>query len=126
MSTPENSDLPKANGQIGPAYFDDEKGKFDFPRGTKGTPYVDPVGIKEIRIATLTVLTRPSLVTAGLENKKKVLLRVAGDSPVFIGHNTQVTTNTGFPLLPGECHELGGTIYAIASSSQELKIMEIR
>jgi hypothetical protein len=79
-----------------------------------------------------TVSTSQVGVFAGvsvLANRRGVRVRCVGNDAVYIGPSG-VTTSTGYPVLPGEdiaflfSNATATAIYAIAASSQTVKILE--
>ncbi|ARK28803.1 hypothetical protein [Halalkalibacter krulwichiae] len=128
MSSPESRDLPEANGKIAPAYWDEPIGDWRPPRGAGGATYVHITNLPAIReFKNLSVHVGTSPVSIANGHKKKLVLRVVGDGPVYLGSDSNVSVDNGFPILPGETFILEGdfTLYAIATISQQLKILEL-
>ncbi|WP_209121503.1 hypothetical protein [Alkalihalobacillus sp. BA299] len=99
--------------------------------------HIASVGEEDIQngfsVNSLTVGTTAVELKAGdtaLAKRRKVIFRVSGDDAIFIGHDSSVTTTTGYPVLPGETFKVrfdpskAIPIYAIAASDQTVKIME--
>jgi hypothetical protein len=84
-----------------------------------------------LSVRGLDVGVSPVDVTNGLSNRRKLIIRAIGDNPVYLGSDTSVTKDSGYPLLPGE--EMNFTfnplsnikIYAVAETSQSIRVMEI-
>lgn len=81
------------------------------------------------KVINLSVNTTAVEITAGLTNRKSLRIHVNGTDIVYLGDNT-VTTNDGYPLLPGHQYEFqfnpvdAISLYAIATSAQNLRLFE--
>ncbi len=116
----------------GSNYVKNPSGNWIPAQGTEsGDTKVSVVGAKNIEIGTINVGTSAIEIKVGetpLASRKRVLLRVMGDDAVFIGKANTVTISNGFPIMPGETFvfDLESTVrlYAVASSTQKLSIIE--
>ncbi|MFJ5716526.1 hypothetical protein [Neobacillus sp. NPDC093127] len=104
--------------------------QYEETEGTDGALHTKIEGLKTGKHAALTVATTVVEITAGLTGRRRLKFRVAGSDAVYIGFAADVTVLTGFPYAPGQADEFFFSskstqkLYAIAKSSQTLRIIE--
>jgi len=73
-----------------------------------------------------SVDTSADVIIADLTQRRSVLLKNNGSAIVYVGFDSSVTSSNGFPLMPQDTMEIGGTIvsrgasiYGIAASGTQ-------